>query len=899
MLCLSTVFSCLIAILSATTLVSSLATAETVENAAYRLEITLAGDDVRAVLFDKTLNLTLANGPYLYRAERQRDGIIESSSGLAKASIVVTDGKLTVHGELAGAEIEHTLTLPTDRSIMEEQIVVRNHTNALISLIGFEAGFTLSVISEGNNSLPKTANDRIVAVPFRHRASDPKGHYSEFSIHDLFTIPATTWSVNRNQETPAVPSRHRWSEAWALLHGDHAFGIFSFNQENMVFSVLSTIVEKDRKLLRFGGAVMFDDEPSALTRIAPRTHVDLGTTRYETITGGYNQAAYAYRKMLDEKNCRFPKDFNPPVHWEQLYDMTHAWKDRTHRYSKAIIEREAAKGRDYHCEALYLDPGWDNAFGSFLWGEQWLGRRKQFIDEMRSKYGLEVSLHTPLATWTSHTGSDPDWGPSAVPSYSKEAWRVSPVGDCYKRDMVPAIRGGRRNLALLPAAQANASSLYSGGRMTIHQKAHLNDGWYGNGASWVADKPAAWVEIDLGAEYEISEVRLSNDRLGRYADRGATELKILTATKHNADSQAADWHAVAAYSGPPVCGEKVLSFATTTARWVRIDILKTANDEAPRLDEVEIYDAKPVSEDKAATFAKAVKRRSRAAPPPDPRICLGSKQYLDAAAERMLANCADGVAFLMFDGNSWPEGCDNPSHGHPVPYTKEDHVRANVELAKRVHAKYPNVIVEMHDMLCDGNALRWLTPVYYQYGIPGSFDEHWGFELMWVPMDDIKQGRTLALYYHNMGCNVPVYTHVNIADDNKHCLMLWWYASTCRHLGIGGKHGNPNIVKAQQEAMKWYRAHDRFYKRGDFYGITEEIHLHAIPGERAFTVNTFNLSDQKRVIRGEIDLKSLGLDPTLEYVSAEGLGTVDKGRYSVGIELPPWGTGVAEFRVRK
>jgi hypothetical protein len=38
----------------------------------------------------------------------------------------------------------------------------------------------------------------------------------------------------------------------------------------------------------------------------------------------------------------------------------------------------------------------------------------------------------------------------------------------------------------------------------------------------------------------------------------------------------------------------------------------------------------------------------------------------DEAEKRLLANCADGVVFLMFDGNWWNGGCLNPAHGHPV-----------------------------------------------------------------------------------------------------------------------------------------------------------------------------------------------------------------------------------------
>ena len=109
-------------------------------------------------------------------------------------------------------------------------------------------------------------------------------------------------------------------------------------------------------------------------------------------------------RYLDERGCRFPEDYGPPVHREQLYDMEGAWDDRANRYTKAIVEREAVKGQDYSCEALYLDPGWDTQFATFIWGEKWLGPRKQFIREMKERYGLEVALHCPLATWATSPG---------------------------------------------------------------------------------------------------------------------------------------------------------------------------------------------------------------------------------------------------------------------------------------------------------------------------------------------------------------------------------------------------------------------------------------------------------------------------------------------------------------
>ncbi len=403
---------------------------------------------------------------------------------------------------------------------------------------------------------------------------------------------------------------------WALV-------ISKFNQAGLEFSTIAVEPTEEGVLLRFGGAGTHAGDPSALRSIAPGATVKLGVTRYESIQGGYEQAAYAFRGFLDEQGCRFPPGFDPPVHWNELYD-TPEWNlvspgsppgrrmTRPVAYTRELMEREAEKAVLYGCQALYLDPGWDTDFGTFLWGESWLGPRRSFVQDMKSRHGLGVSLHCPLSTWMSTDGR-------AVPTWPRDSWRMR------------------------------------------------QDGTVVDGA-----------------------------------------------------------------------------------------------------------------------------------------VCLGSRQYLDEASRRLGEHCADGVGFLMFDGNAWNGGCWNPSHGHPVPYTKEDHVRANVELARRIHGRHPDVIIEMHDPIAE--AILWslqsrslatggrlsqeeavprYTPVYYKHGLPGSYNEIWGFELMWQCMEDLRDGRARSLYYHNLGCNVPVYLHIDLRDDNEHCVVLWWYASTCRHPGHG------------------------------------------------------------------------------------------------------------------
>lgn len=874
-------------------------TREELSNQAYGLVVTSpkdVGGVVGVSLDDRLLGLRVAEGPYLYRAERQSGQGTRVYHQLGRSSLSVKGAPLTIRGDLAGLTLEHTFVLPPGKAIMEERIVLRNQTQSPIALSDFEAGFQRQVAGRDGEIMPELKEDRWVAVPMRARATDAKGHVNDFSIADLLAKPGFEPRVNKDQQYSQVPSRHRHSEGWAWSHGGETLGILSFNQEHMVFSVVSVEKGTEEAALRFGGACMISGEPAALTRIGPGQTVDLGVIRYQSVKGGYPEAAHAYRALLNEKGCRFLMNYNPPVHWEQLYDMPEAWTDRPHRYTQAILEQEAAKGRAYSCEALYLDPGWDSDFGTFLWGEKWLGPRKEFIREMQSKYGLEVSLHCPLATWMSHQYS---WGLGAVKTWPQAATRLAPElpDDKVSLLQVPALRQGRRNLALLPKARASASSVFAKGAMTIHQVSHLNDGWYGNRASWIAEQMPAWVEIDLGGDYEISEVRVGNDHAGEYADCAVTELRILLATDYAPDSNAGSWREVARSTGEPLQTERNFSFAPAAARWVRVDLLKGGPDQ-PRLDEIEIYEAKPLAAGETDSFLK----RARRGPKPSdagglsgPLLCLGSRQYRQEAEKRLLANCADGVVFLMFDGNWWNGGCVDTNHGHPVPYRLEDHIRANLDLAQRVHKAYPKVLIEMHDAIAGGSPAR-VTPVYYKYGLPGSYDENWGFELMWDPLSDLREARGRSLYYYNLGCNVPIYLHIDLRKDNTNCVVLWWFASTCRHLGIGGTSPDPKVVEAQKEAMKRYRSLDRFFKRGEFYGINEEIHLHVMPSENAFTVNIFNLGGEKKTVGGSIDLKTLGLDPAIQYVSADGLGKVENGRYEVHIELPPWGAKVGAFR---
>jgi len=684
-----------------------------VSNSAFSLNVTINKPDIHIVLEERQIPMRLSEGNYLYRA--QVSWSQDTISTLQDPTVTVSGQNLTIRGKLAGLDIEHSFYLPADKPFFEEHIVLHNPGNKKVSFSEFEMGFPLNIKGKGDKIIPELTNDRLIAVPFRHRADDKND--DDYSMTAILEQPG--WEYRPDYMLAKfrhVNSRHHFSDGWAWIHGNRSVGIFSFNQRYMVYSVLSPVKTPKGTLLRFGGAcyLPIHSQPTALSRINPGDKVDLGVNRYQSIAGGYNEVAYSYRAMLDEKGCRFPDGFNPPVHWEQLYDMEGAWNDRIKNYTKVRIEKEAVKGVEYSCEALYLDPGWDTKFGTFLWGEEWLGPRKKFIGEMQSKYGLKVSLHTPMPNWTSVKGLE--MGPSCVSDWPAESRRIEPM-------------------------------------------VTLND----------------------------------------------------------------------------------------TIKWG------------------------------------------------GPEICMGSKSFMDEAEKRLLANCEDGVSFLMFDGVGLSRPyCSDPTHGHPVPYLAEDFMGNCIELVKRVHAKYPDVLIELHDMMLDENSARRIAPVYYKYGLPLSYNENWGFELMWNPMEDIKAGRGLAMYYYNLACNVPIYLHIDLRKDNEHCVMLWWFASTARHLGIGGTNKDIKTVEAQKVAMKYYKQFERFFKRGEFYGINEEIHLHVLPKENAFMINMFNLSDKPRTITGKFDLKKAGLDPALNFKSSKSWAKIDNGMLEVSMDMPPWSAEVTD-----
>lgn len=233
-------------------------------------------------------------------------------------------------------------------------------------------------------------------------------------------------------------------------------------------------------------------------------------------------------------------------------------------------------------------------------------------------------------------------------------------------------------------------------------------------------------------------------------------------------------------------------------------------------------------------------------------VCPASTTWQRQRSERLLALAEAGATFFMFDFLTYESSviqrhaqprtgkigtCWSPDHGHSVPLTREEHAEGILTVIRAIKQRYPDVSIEAHDRI-GGEFL----PLYYQHGPADAHDELWGFEYMWDPYADLISGKALSLYEYNLAYDIPLYLHINSAHDSPQLLAFWWYASTCRHLGIGGIDQDDPIWPAYAEAMAHYLELQTVFAQGAFVGIDQVTHLHVAPDRQSGVLVAFNLT---------------------------------------------------------
>jgi hypothetical protein len=135
----------------------------------------------------------------------------------------------------------------------------------------------------------------------------------------------------------------------------------------------------------------------------------------------------------------------------------------------------------------------------------------------------------------------------------------------------------------------------------IHHASHVNDGLYGDGASWISNSAYSWIKIDLGKLTNINTVAFGRDRLGNHNDRDPGQFTIAVALSDNvyadgnSSNDSIEYTLVydserAGFDGSVSATETVQAyFGSVTARFVKI----TFTNPGTAIDEVEVFMVQP------------------------------------------------------------------------------------------------------------------------------------------------------------------------------------------------------------------------------------------------------------------------------------------------------------------
>ena len=240
---------------------------------------------------------------------------------------------------------------------------------------------------------------RLVAIPFRRQLN---GASQEFTGRQLRhgVCHNVVYADPTRPEPQLTEQDILRSEAWAWGTGDRGIVVMKYNRQAIELSVVGMAGPPESRCIRFGGVgLSLYGEPSACRRLTPQQRVVFGTTCYRSYEGGLEQAFYHYRDFLDAHGHATPASYDPPLNWNELYDIgwLHNNKEQlAERYTRTALLDEARKARDSGCDLLYLDPGWEVFEGSTRWDESRLGTTQDLVSTLRQQFDLGLGFRTIL-----------------------------------------------------------------------------------------------------------------------------------------------------------------------------------------------------------------------------------------------------------------------------------------------------------------------------------------------------------------------------------------------------------------------------------------------------------------------------------------------------------------------
>ncbi len=393
-------------------MVEAMPSAVTLRNSHFELECSLS-NGLRCRLVHLETGTILADSAYSYSF-----GSPVFSEVRQDSSSLVFQGATET-----GLAVRHRFSIHPSTPLTEEEIELTNQSSSPFDLHDLRTGFMLPVPLGSAGAEGPSAKFEFTAVPFRREPAGHKMQYADFSLNQILTQQFSSELWPGDTSVTAAYA----AEGWAWSDGKHGFLISKYSPDSLEFSILDRVaLPQHRVALRWGGIGVYRGTPEHGSWLLPGESHRFGVTRIRAFTGDRAQGFYLFRSEMEQRGHGCPEGFDPPVHWNEIYDNKLWWlpdngqnnpEMRKKYYTLEDMKEEASKAKAIGCEALYLDPGWDTNFGSKIWDEARLKSYQSFIDMLSRDYGLKSSLHTPLSGWCDPT------------SYAVEAYRLDRFGN--------------------------------------------------------------------------------------------------------------------------------------------------------------------------------------------------------------------------------------------------------------------------------------------------------------------------------------------------------------------------------------------------------------------------------------------------------------------------------------
>ncbi|MBM7564818.1 hypothetical protein [Paenibacillus sacheonensis] len=334
--------------------------------------------------------------PYQYSITAGVNGQAPAAFDLSRLAWTVRIGAAEGRGSFGDSGITILQTFTSDGLGVAERISITNTNASEVAIDQAMLGFTAA--------LSGRAAWRLSAIPF---LIELDGTCHDFTVEQLLAGKAkNSMYVDASREILPFEEIGLRSEAWAWGDGDRGIVVIKYNNEQIEYAMARTDLVDGEGLLRFGGAgLALLGEPFGVRRLAPGQTFHFGQTHYYPYEGSIQTAYGLYRSFQESRGHTHGADYDPPVNWNELYDIGWHHSDAEQlklHYHKEALLREAEKAKACGCELLYLDPGWEVAEGLTLWDDSRLGAVSDLVRELKDDYGLDLGYRTILRAYKPH-----------------------------------------------------------------------------------------------------------------------------------------------------------------------------------------------------------------------------------------------------------------------------------------------------------------------------------------------------------------------------------------------------------------------------------------------------------------------------------------------------------------